>query len=401
MTRTFSDLTLLSLMNVYVWGLKEYTNSVAPYFCNNYVFVKYNPLMELGQLVPLPAFKNYFSRYKKDTLIDQTNKPENVTIYPINVLYYPSDSQFKKLGEIQYTQMDRMIRRKQLSFDLIHAHFTWPQGYSGARIKEKYDVPLVVTARGYDIYDLPFRDEEWTAKISDVLNAADHVITVSQKNVESLRRLNIRTPYSIVSNGYSPGNFYPRDVSACRRQLGLPADKKIIITAGNLEEVKGHPILVEAMARVVAERKDVLCYIIGGGKLKKQLDDQIAKLHLGDHVFLTGVLTHPELAVWMNASDLFVLPSHKEGNPKVMFEALGCGKPFIGTRVGAVPDIITRDDYGLLVEPNDAGLLAEALLNAVDREWDSATIAGYAENYTWARLAQHTLSIYDQVLDKA
>ena len=76
----------------------------------------------------------------------------------------------------------------------------------------------------------------------------------------------------------------------------------------------------------------------------------------------------------MNACDLFVLPSLNEGNPTVMFEALGCGKPFVGTKVGGVPEVIASDDYGLLVEPADPEDLAEKILVALDREWDREAI---------------------------
>jgi len=78
--------------------------------------------------------------------------------------------------------------------------------------------------------------------------------------------------------------------------------------------------------------------------------------------------------LWINAADIFVLPSLGEGNPTIMFECLGCGKPFVGTTVGGVPEVITSDDYGLLVEPADPKDLARKILMALGREWDREAI---------------------------
>ena len=101
----------------------------------------------------------------------------------------------------------------------------------------------------------------------------------------------------------------------------------------------------------------------------------------------------------MNACDLFVLPSLSEGNPTVMFEALGCGKPFVGTKVGGVPEVIASDDYGLLVEPADSEDLVEKILVALDREWDREKILTYAERYTWENVAKEIMGVYTQILE--
>ena len=119
---------------------------------------------------------------------------------------------------------------------------------------------------------------------------------------------------------------------------------------------------------------------------------------LGERVKLLGSVPGDQLTLWMNACDLFVLPSLNEGNPTVLVEVLGCGKPFVGTKVGGVPEVISSDDYGLLVEPADPGDLAEKILVALDREWDREKILGYAERYTWENIAKEIVGVYEQVL---
>jgi glycosyltransferase involved in cell wall biosynthesis len=81
-----------------------------------------------------------------------------------------------------------------------------------------------------------------------------------------------------------------------------------------------------------------------------------------------------------------------------MFETLGCGKPFVGTRVGGVPEIITSDEYGLLVEPADPKDLAGKILIALDREWDREGILRYAKQFTWGNIVKETMVIYARVM---
>ena len=133
------------------------------------------------------------------------------------------------------------------------------------------------------------------------------------------------------------------------------------------------------------------------GKDKRALEKQIKSLGLEDYVMLAGGKPHDEIPLWINACDVFVLPSLNEGNPTVMFEALGCGKPFVGTKVGGVPEIISSDDYGLVVEPADIGDLVDKIMMALDRQWDQTKILAYAERFTWENISKEILQIYQSV----
>jgi glycosyltransferase involved in cell wall biosynthesis len=322
---------------------------------------------------------------------------DNIKVYYPRCFYTPVFN-FKILIDNRFRVVENLIKKENIEFDLIHAHFAWPAGYIGVKLKEKYGVPFIVTVHGYDIYDLPFRDREWKEKIEYVLNAADYDITVSNSNLECINKLNVKTPVKVIPNGFNCDLFYPRKINDCRKTLNFPPDKMIILTVGSLVEVKGHKYLIETMKEVAKQRKDVLCIIVGGGKLKGKLERQIRKAGLEDHVKLVGGRPHDEIPIWMNACDLFVLPSLSEGNPTVMFECLGCGKPVIGTKVGGVPEIITSEDYGFLVEPANPKALAEKILIALDKEWDYEKILRYAERFTWERIAKEVLKVYESLL---
>jgi glycosyltransferase involved in cell wall biosynthesis len=384
---------ILFLMNNYRVGLKDCVDITAPYFKQGYVIFRYNIISEISNILPLKSLEPF----RKSELMDLRNKPPNLTIFPTGLFYLPTDNQYKKLGVIFYRAAKKEIMKNKLDFDIVHSHFLWPQGYAGARIKEEYGVPFVVTAHGYDIYDLPFKDEAWKKKIEDVLNTADHIITVSQRNLSCIKKLNTSTSVTLIPNGFRHDLFFPRDASACRKVLNLPQDKKIILTVGIFDPIKGHKYLIEAMHTIISERKDVLCLIVGGGGLRTVLERQIHALGLEDHVRLVDRKPHDEIPLWMNACDLFVLPSLDEGNPIVMFEALGCGKPFVGTRVGGVPEVVISDTYGLLVEPSDTEDLAKKILIALDRTWDRDAILRYGDHFTWDEISKEILKVYHSV----
>ena len=375
---------------------KDQIDVLAPRLAEVNVFVRMNPFAEIAHYFPVRTLERFSSAVK----IDRTAIPENTKVYPTPIWYVPTDRSYKTMGERHYSTVQSLIQKQDIPFNLVHSHFTWSAGYVGARLKEEYNVPFVVTAHGYDIYLLPFKDQEWREKIEYVLNTADHIITVSQSNLACVTKLDVSTPVTVIPNGFRSDLFQPRNLSECRKVLKLPQGKKIILTVGNLEPVKGQTYLIEAIRQVIRERKDILCVIIGSGKVHNTLTRQIRSLGLENYIMLAGGKPHNEIPLWMNACDLFVLPSLNEGNPTVMVEALGCGKPFVGTRVGGVPEIISSDQYGLLVEPANPDDLAEKILVALDREWDREAIAQYAERFTWERIAEEIICVYEDVLGK-
>lgn len=381
---------LLVISHSYNRFQKDQIECLSSYLDYVYVLVRCNPIAEISNYIPISALEPF----KLDCKIDITGKPSNIEVYPTPILYAPFDSQYKKLGERHFKAVEKAINKNNIKFDLVHSHFIWSSGYVGAKLKEKYGVPFIVTAHGYDVYDLPFRDEEWREKIEYVLNTADCVITVSNSNLECIEKLNVETPVKVLPNGFRNDLFYPRDSNECKKTLNLPFDKKIILTVGNLVEIKGHKYLIEAMQKIVKRRKDVLCIIVGGGELKGKLERQIRKAGLKDHVKLVGGRPHDEVPIWMNACNLFVLPSLRESFGVVQIEAMACGKPVVATYNGGSEEIITSEDYGLLCEPANPDELAEKILIALDKEWDGDKIRGYAEQFRWENITEEMLKIY-------
>jgi len=334
-----------------------------------------------------------FGYLKKDKLCkDYTH--DNVRVYYPRCIYIPIFWLSKILIDNRLQVVERCIEKHRLNFDIIHAHFTWPSGYIGAKLKEKYKKPVVTTIHENGDWfdqevgmDHPFINAAWSG--------ADALIRVNKKDVPALKRFNEQV--YCIPNGFSP-DFHPIDTVVARERLGLPGDVKIVFTLGGLIKRKGFNYLIDTMEQVCSQRGGVICFIGGAGPEKGSLQGQIDRLGLIGKVRLLGSVPSDILPLWMNACNLFVLPSLNEGNPTVMFEALGCGKPFVGTKVGGVPEIINSDQYGLLVEPADSKDLAEKILVALDREWDREAILRYAKRYTWENVAREIVGVYERVL---
>jgi glycosyltransferase involved in cell wall biosynthesis len=291
-----------------------------------------------------------------------------------------------------------LVKRENFTFNLIHAHFTWPSGAVAVKLKSLYVVPVVITEHTSDSFHHAVRKNDVYWK--NTLSTADAIIRVRGGDISLFDRMNVqKDKIHIVPNGFDAEKFFPMPLLQCRNKLGLPKNKKILLNVGNLyDPVKGHKFFIEAIGHIVKVRQDILGLIIGSGYLEKQLSELIEELQLTPYIHLIGSKPHPEIPFWINACDIFVLPSLNEGNPTVMFEALGCGKPFVGSNVGGIPEIIISEDFGLLVRPEDSEDLSEKILTALDKDWDTKIIVDYAEQFTWQHICQKIKNVYDDVL---
>ena len=198
----------------------------------------------------------------------------------------------------------------------------------------------------------------------------------------------------VIPNGFDKNLFKILNKTDCRNKLQIPLDKKILLSVGNLLEEKGHKYLIESMKYVVDVKPDVLCIIVGDGKLKNILEEQIKHEKLDDYFMLVGAKPHEEIPIWINACDLFVVPSLVESFGMVQVEAMACGKPIVATRNGGSEEIITSNDLGFLVEVADPLHLSQKILTSLDYKWDASKIINYAGKFTWDNVVSITIKIY-------
>lgn len=281
--------------------------------------------------------------------------------------------------------------------NIIHMHGSFSEGQLSVMLKKKYHKPLLITVYGEDItrYTKQFPSSNL---IKFSLNNADAIICQSNFLKEEIERAGIHGKrFHIIPMGFHIGNFRPRDKAKSRKMLDLPIEKKIILFVGHLIERKGVKYLIQAVKSVVGKHKDTLCLIVGKGELESSLKGMASELKLNDYVKFLGLKTNEEVSCYMNACDVFVLPSLNEGLPVVLCEALACGKPVVATNVAGTPEIV-NNDVGFLVKPKDAEDLAEKIEFALSKKWDKKKILERASNFSTAASAKKLVKVYDDFL---
>jgi len=320
---------------------------------------------------------------------------ENVKVYYPRFFHAPIELFRKRLGDNFFKAALRVIKREELEFDLIHAHFTWQSGYVAVKLAKKYKVPSVITIhenRDWFLEEYNSKNEKiyWTWKNADAL------IRVNRTDVPLLKEFNSSVFH--VPNGFDPKRLPFMDREEARSILGLPSGNRVVFSLGNLIERKGFQYLIDAMSLVIKERDDVLCYIGGRGPLRGRLQKQIKDLGLQKNIKLLGFVLDGKLKYWMNAADLFVLPSLAESFGVVVLEALAVGTPVVTTYNGGSEEIITSEDYGLLCPPKDPKCLAEKILIALEKDWDRKKIREYAGQFRWDNIVKNIIAIYTNII---
>ena len=279
--------------------------------------------------------------------------------------------------------------REQFPFDLIDAHYAFPDGTAAVLLGRRFRLPVCLTLRGGDLDLLP-RYRMRRGVIAWTLRRADKLIAVSQHLANRAGELGVDPArVRVVPNGVDAGTFSPIDRVEARRCLGLPATIRLILCVGNLTPEKGQHILVEALARLGSKGSEAPHLVFigsdqwGKGDYGLQIERRAQELGLSDRVRLLGSRPQNELAMWYNAADLLVLPTFREGCPNVVREALACGLPVVASRVGGVPELISSDDVGLLVDVGDVESLAGGITTALQRRWNRSAIASIGGRRTW------------------
>ncbi|MEO5330015.1 MAG: glycosyltransferase [Magnetococcus sp. THC-1_WYH] len=195
--------------------------------------------------------------------------------------------------------------------------------------------------------------------------ASRHIVTTGEAIRERLIQVNGFPPQQITSipTGIDLGRFTPGDRRSARTQVQLPDDDAPIIgIVATLRSWKGHSYLLEAVRELHDDPslQAPRLVVVGDGPQEENLVRLAQELGLADRVHFAGYQTDP--APWLQAMDLFALPSYgHEGVPQALMQAMSCGVPVVSTPVGAIPEIITDQENGLLVPPKDHLALAGAL----------------------------------------
>lgn len=278
------------------------------------------------------------------------------------------------------------------TFDLIDAHYVYPDGVAAVRLGIAMHKPVVITARGSDVnviarYRLPARQIRWAAE------RAAAIATVSDALKRKLEALGVNLDkITVLRNGVDLESFRPQERATVRAKLGVVG--QVWLAVGHLVELKGVHVTLAALAQV----PDVTLLIAGDGPEKSALQRQANRLGISGRVRFLGVIAHEELCDYYNAADALVLASSREGMPNVILEALACGTPVVATAVGGIPELITSSEAGELMRERTADALVEAWKRLQARQPDCGLTRRFAETFGWQPVVEAQCALYAKVL---
>lgn len=279
-------------------------------------------------------------------------------------------------------------------YDIIDAHYFYPDGIAAAMLGRRFRIPVVITAHGTDLniiprYAIPRRMIVWAA------SQAAGLVTVSQDLKSKLVALGVEADrIRVLGNGADLKHFRPLDREAARARLGIQGPT--LVAVGALIPRKGHHLTIEAMASLPG----VNLLIAGDGPERARLMKLVEKLNLSDRVRFLGQVPHFDLPKLYSAADAMVLPSSFEGWASVFLESIACGTPVITTKVGGNAEVISHPAAGLLIDERNVSSLVSALRRFFANPPDRAETRAFAERYSWDITAAGQLEMFRQILDK-
>jgi glycosyltransferase involved in cell wall biosynthesis len=272
--------------------------------------------------------------------------------------------------------------------DVILGTWAYPDVVAAAALARQLQIQWVAKVHGSDI-NVCASAPSVQAQIRWAMRQASRVFAVSHALKQRLVEIGVPAEtIHVQHNGVNVERFQIQDKPAARQALDLPAERRIVVYVGNLKASKGTVDLVEAARLLAAGGDDMpLIVLVGDGPARPILADTVDRHALARHVRLVGARPHQEIPQWIAAADALCLPSHQEGCPNVVLEALACGRPVVASRVGAVPELLD-EHCGCLVTPREPAELAAALRAAVSRDWDAGALRERVLSLSWTENAR-------------
>jgi glycosyltransferase involved in cell wall biosynthesis len=349
------------------------------------------PVPWYPRLLPGPAQYRAYQRIPASEAVGpfHVDHPRYLVLPKIGMTVAPT------LMALSLLPVVRKIVAAEPRFDLIDAHYFYPDGVAAAWIAAKLGLPLVITARGTDInliprHAIPRRQILWAA------DRAAAIITVCHALRDELVVLGA-APEKITTlrNGFDPKQFHPEDRASARAGLGIAG--RTLLSVGLLIERKGHHLVIEALTQL-PETKLV---IVGSGEMERELKALVQRLALGDRVRFEGSVDQAKLKLYYSACDALVLASSREGMANVLIEAIACGCPVVASDAWGTPEVIRSPEAGVLVKERSGEGFAHGIRRLFSALPDRAATLRYASQFRWDPTSAGQFEIFSRVAARA
>lgn len=298
-----------------------------------------------------------------------------------------------------------------ISLDVVHTHMgNFPAPISAYLYAKSKKIPLITTYHNDAIGGFGSLTRRLGVFLTNslfckmILKSSEKIIAFSEQNInESLHLSYYSEKIAIIPNGIDFQKYrtsLSRD--ECRKKLGLPLDKKIILFLGAQIPIKGPQILLPAMKKIIREYPECYLILAGDGKSRNELQAKSISLGLENNIDFTGFVSNGTKIMYYKSADIFVLPSLHEAFALVLLEASICGLPLVVSGLDSLSCIIEDGYNGLLTRPGDPLDLAEKIIFLLKnddlrlnlgenaRKW----IEQNEERFSWKRIAEKTELLY-------
>lgn len=357
-----------------------------------------NGVVNLINTMPEENYRHAIICIKNATDFRQRIKKQNVAIYELH----------KQEGHDfgAYLRMYRLL--KQIKPAIVHTRnlaaieYQLPAWLAGVKHR-------VHGEHGWDVFDPDGNNKKYQQLRRFLSPLIDKFIPLSQ-HLEDYLRIKVGiNPDKIVRicNGVDTKKFYPVSQKTSLPGCDLPFNSEFIYigSVGRMHGVKDQLTLVRAFIRLLEKQPElkanVRLIIIGDGPLRQQAIHLLESKGVAELAWLPG--QRNDIADIMRRLDIFVLPSKAEGISNTILEAMATGLPVVATRVGGNPELIDDGETGRLVEKENNGDMAEALLDYVGnpekRQRHGANgLEKVRRQYALEVMVNHYLAVYDMVL---
>ncbi len=377
-----------------------YPNPVQPH---HGVFVenRLRHLISNGQVnarvvAPVPWFPfsaPVFGRYADYAKVVPREIRAKLTIEHPKYLVLPKFGMSAAPASLAAASLPVLMRlQEQRDFDLIDAHYFFPDGVAAIRLGRRLKKPVVITARGTDVNLIPELPGP-RRMIQEAAREAAGIIAVSQALKDAIVGLGIPGErVTVLRNGVDLDLFRPHAREETRARLGLLGPT--LLSVGHLIERKGHELVIGALPSLPHFR----LLIAGDGPERARLERLSKTLKVSERVSFLGALPHEQLHKIYAAADALVLASSREGWPNVLLESMACGTPVVASNIWGNPEVVSRPEAGVLMGERSAAGVAEGVRRLFGALPARAATRRYAEEFSWDATSQGQLRLFNEIL---
>ena len=285
------------------------------------------------------------------------------------------------------------MMRTEAVFDVIDAHYFYPDGVAAAWLGRRLGIPVAITARGTDLNYLALRHPTICQMIRRAAEEADGLIVVCEALKKVLIDIGISASrVQVLRNGVDLQLFHPLERTDVREALALK--RLTLLSVGHLIPRKGHDIVIGALEHL----PDVDLLIVGEGPERRRLETLARTLRVMDRVRFLGHVPHEELVRLYSAADALVLASSREGWANVLLEAMACGTPVVASNVWGTPEVVSTPAAGILVRERTPVAFSNAIRGLLANPPPRFATRSHAEAFSWDATTLGQLNLFRAII---